>query len=151
MRGFAAMRETVVTHPALAAMQEDFLARMLAIGRISIDPETGALVNRPRPPRPRKPFVPKREGFIYVLRLEGGDLYKIGFTRNPSSRFEALRIQGPFTTQPIYLARVKNPSRAERFLHLRFASSRMAREWFRLSAEDIAKIKYLYPDVEEIA
>lgn len=86
------------------------------------------------------------KGFVYVSRI--GNAYKIGFTRNGLRR----RIRDSGGELVLTIKTGQNPSVLEYLINNRFASKRLPdyndkdggkREWFALTAEDLAWLEGL--------
>lgn len=79
------------------------------------------------------------DGHIYVLRA--GEFYKIGRTRQLDSRIKALSIQLPFPVEVVHTFPSDDHVEVEQWIHDLFADKRANGEWFRLSEEDVARIR----------
>lgn len=79
-------------------------------------------------------------GFVYLIKSHQNQLVKIGFSKNPVARLEALQTSSP--TRLYFLATLKceNPRLVEKIIHKEFISKKVSGEWFRLLDEDIAYI-----------
>jgi hypothetical protein len=84
-------------------------------------------------------------GFVYLIKSHENQLVKIGFSKNPVARLEALQTSSP--TRLYFLATLKceNPRLVEKSIHTEFISKKVSGEWFSLSDEDIA---YIYSSKE---
>lgn len=80
--------------------------------------------------------------FVYLI--SGGDLTKIGITKNPTFRLNKLRLASPIPLTLIYSFRSKNARQTEIELHCIFRDKRLHGEWFTLSDDDIQSIKSKY-------
>lgn len=77
---------------------------------------------------------------IYVIRHAVTGLHKIGITNNWERRKRQLEV-GAKTT-PVHVARVNDARQVEKFLHKRFASSRIPQtEWFHLDEEQLGFVR----------
>ena len=82
--------------------------------------------------------------YIYIIKCEGSDFYKIGSSSNPSFRRDVLQIGCPYLLRVVYT--VKCPAKekhqsVEKALQSRYQHKRHWGEWFELSPEDIQHIK----------
>lgn len=79
-------------------------------------------------------------GFVYLIKSHENQLIKIGYSKNPIARLEALQTSSP--TRLYFLATLKceNPRLVEKSIHNEFISKKVSGEWFSLSDEDIAYI-----------
>lgn len=82
-------------------------------------------------PKP-KPPIPDGQ-FIYVARVQGFDLVKIGFSRNVERRLRELNWGSGMKGGIVELARFPGTMKTERELHRRFAEQRLFGEWFALT------------------
>lgn len=80
-------------------------------------------------------------GYIYVLERNG--LFKIGASRNPTKRAKTLRAKLLVQVSWIRMFQL------EKALHRRFAAKHAHGEWFRLSAEDVERIKTMSPAIDD--
>lgn len=79
-------------------------------------------------------------GFVYLFRL--GEFVKIGSSANPPKRL-ADYFRLPYRTEILHCINSARAGRVECALHVRFRHERVGYEWFRLSAEQIARLKQL--------
>ena len=85
------------------------------------------------------------EPCVYILH-DGQGHYKIGKTTDLENRMKALAIQLPFKCEQVGLfgpMTVERMHKAERELHVHFASKRLNGEWFALDQDDLNWI-YVY-------
>lgn len=74
--------------------------------------------------------------FIYLIKCEDSDNYKIGFSSNPEKRLKELQVGHPFklniisTYDSIYYNEIENS------LHNKYGYTKKTGEWFTLSLED---------------
>lgn len=81
------------------------------------------------------------DGFIYVLKLKGFDLYKIGVSANPKRRIYDIDSHSPFGTEIILLLFFKNVYEMEECIHDSFKLNHKRKEWFEIHPEDIVILK----------
>lgn len=128
-------RKQVCDKLRLFADESPRIARALAVmeGRAEhpLDTERRARLNEPKPEAKRN-----GPGHIYLLRADTGH-YKIGYTKDLSSRMKAFGLQLPFKIELIHTIRVSNMHGAETILHDHFAHCRVNGEWFNLAADDV--------------
>jgi hypothetical protein len=94
--------------------------------------------------KPIEAFPPSSTtGYVYLVKREGKNEYKIGKSIQPTTRIHKLGVDLPFPITVTHLIKCDDHHRMERDLHDRFARKRLAGEWFRLDAEDIEYIKSL--------
>lgn len=82
-----------------------------------------------------------KNGYIYLI--ESNWLYKIGKTKNVSSRIKKYITENPNEITLIHSYHAENYTDEEARLHEKFQSKRIRWEWFQLSEIDINYIKYL--------
>jgi hypothetical protein len=87
------------------------------------------------------------DGFVYVIRLGIGNLYKIGCTRDVKARMKALMAANPNLTL-VFAVRVKSRLAGERALHTRFAEKRQSGELFDLSESDLNGLAQTFSNAE---
>ena len=84
------------------------------------------------------------EGWIYFLQSSTGYV-KIGMSTNVEARL--IQIQStmppPIEVELLHAIRTKNMIRAEQALHGHYATQRVRREWFALTADDMATVMRL--------
>lgn len=78
-------------------------------------------------------------GLVYFVRDEHG-LVKIGFTYELYGRIVSLRTGCPTRLKLVFVIATEDPEGLEVQLHQRFRERRQHREWFALTAEDVAAI-----------
>lgn len=88
-----------------------------------------------------KPITTKKQAEIgYVYLVESENLYKIGKTKNPTSRMNYYSTM-PNKAELLFIEKVKNYSDCEKELHLFFAEKNYRGEWFTLDDSDIEVMK----------
>lgn len=80
-----------------------------------------------------------KKGYIYVIR--SWEFYKIWKTINPNSRIKKYITENPNEIEVICFFETENYNEHERLLHTIFAEKRHKGEWFKLTEEDVLKIK----------
>ena len=83
-------------------------------------------------------------GYVYLIqgpRKDGKDLFKIGRTINPKTRFLNLQTGSPVSLKLVKITKTKNPKELERYLHDHCAEMRVRGEWFALAKRDIRSVK----------
>lgn len=83
-----------------------------------------------------------KAGFIYVVQMEGHDLYKIGRSINVPRRMSEFGVQLPFKHKLLFAHRVPNGVVTETWLHRDFARYRANGEWFKLIPEHVEVIRW---------
>lgn len=83
-----------------------------------------------------------RPGFIYVVQIEGHDLYKIGRSANVPRRMSEFGVQLPFKHKLLFAHRVPDAGGQEQWLHRDFGRYRANGEWFRLIPEHVEVIRW---------
>ena len=79
-----------------------------------------------------------RKGYVYLIK--SGKYHKIGLTRrNPNARIREFTT--PEGVSLVHVIETSDPDGCEAFLHDIFRDKRAEREWFNLSASDVAFIK----------
>lgn len=83
----------------------------------------------------------KGDGVVYVVTnrlLQMIDAYKIGFTFDLDARINELNVASPLDFKSVFVRETANPRELEQKLHRHFHESRIKREFFKLTAEDLA-------------
>lgn len=76
-------------------------------------------------------------GFVYLALRDDG-LYKIGRSYDPPERIKFLQYYSGWRSELIWKLACADQVTTERALHMRFGSQHAGREWFVLSAIDVA-------------
>lgn len=79
-------------------------------------------------------------GYLYVARSFDG-LTKLGVSKNPARRFKDARAWNP-SLHVLAVLETADMFGVELALHKRYAASRVAREWFRLTDEETLQVLY---------
>jgi|TARA_B110000438_G_scaffold71779_1_gene71981 hypothetical protein len=85
-----------------------------------------------------------QHGYVYLIqgpREAGKDLFKIGRTINPKTRFSNLQTGSPVLLKLVKITKTKNPKELERYLHDHCAEMRIRGEWFALGKKDVRSVK----------
>lgn len=94
--------------------------------------------------------------YVYLIQIEGMDIYKIGFTKsNPIKRLESLQTGNPFKLLLVDSYKTKRATKIESVLHQKYISykvnedeSKILGEWFKLSKEIIEKFKSICEQID---
>nr|WUR10821.1 BRO-A [Calliteara abietis nucleopolyhedrovirus] len=81
------------------------------------------------------------EGVVYVVTnrlLQMIDAYKIGYTFDLTARLNELNVASPLDFKSVFVRETLNPYELEQKLHRHFHESRIKREFFKLTEEDLA-------------
>lgn len=81
------------------------------------------------------------EGYVYLIRATGQNLYKIGKSTNPEKRVQSIIGGLPMKAEAIHVAWFEDHSYAEQMFHDTFSKTRQNGEWFILEEEDVEFIK----------
>jgi Meiotically up-regulated gene 113 len=86
----------------------------------------------------------------YVYLIEAGELYKIGFSNNPSSRLKGIQTHNPYKCSILY--KIKDPfGTLEKDLHSKFHSLRINGEWFKKSDLIINEFELLMNNEHQVS
>ena len=80
-----------------------------------------------------------QDQYVYVVtneKLEEEKIYKIGFTKDIHRRLIALNNSSPYNFRILYLVKMPNGLKFEKFLHKLFIKNRIKREFFKFSDID---------------
>jgi len=90
-------------------------------------------------------------GYVYLLKCENKNIYKIGYSKNAPKRVRKLNTEIPFKLFITHLIRTDNMVHLEKYLHDKYNDKRMNGEYFRLNQNDVKYIKSLnYETVQEL-
>jgi len=79
--------------------------------------------------------------YIYLIQQQGSDLYKIGYSHNPSHRLEQLQTANGVKLELIETFRTDYKTKLEKLLHKKFFKQQTLGEWFELSQEQVREFK----------
>lgn len=79
-------------------------------------------------------------GFVYVIQMEGHDIFKIGRSNDMTRRMSQFGVQLPFPFVVRFARKVQEPTQIEGVLHECFALKRLNGEWFQLTDRDVDAI-----------
>lgn len=88
----------------------------------------------------------KGPAFVYLIKIENYNLYKIGVASNIKNRINSIQTSNPFNVQLVHKKLVNDPFNVERKLHFRYKNQNINREWFNLKLCDVYKIKMFLND-----
>jgi hypothetical protein len=89
-------------------------------------------------------------GYVYLIRKGDTDFYKIGSARHPQRRLKALQTGNPVVLSLVGAWYVASPYVVEKSLHRLLLLAWEQREWFRLSAEQVAMVSaFLHEHVRQ--
>lgn len=75
--------------------------------------------------------------YVYVIKFEGTEFYKIGRTKDPKGRLSQMQTGSPVRLLPVICKQVIDGVAAESALHKLFDQSRHMGEWFCLGAGQV--------------
>lgn len=88
--------------------------------------------------------------YVYLIQIEGKDIYKIGHSKNPKTRIKNVQTGNPFKVLVASSYKSKRAIKIETCLHHRFSSHKITEddvklqgEWFKLDSnlvKDFQKI-----------
>ena len=81
------------------------------------------------------------EGYVYLIRATGQNLYKIGKSINPEKRVQSIIGGLPMKADVVHIAWFEDHSYAEQMFHDTFSKTRQNGEWFVLEDKDVEFIK----------
>ena len=70
--------------------------------------------------------------YVYIIKVQGENIYKIGKSNDPQSRLNSLQPASPYKLKIIHKFTADNASTAEETLHELLSSYRMEGEWFNI-------------------
>ena len=85
--------------------------------------------------------------YLYLIKIEGQDLYKIGITNDLNIRQRQLQTGNPFFLNYVFAIEAdlndyfgREIAYLEKFLHKNYSERKVQKEWFRLTKLDVCKI-----------
>lgn len=90
---------------------------------------------------------------VYIIKLYGGNHYKIGVTKDLSRRIKTFNTSNPQGFDIFNIVHCDKPYQLERKLHATFKNKRFAREWFLLTNKDLRNLSRIiseYSKLEEL-
>ena len=93
---------------------------------------------------------------VYLIQVEGTDIYKIGFTKsNPSNRVKALQTGNPFKLVLVNSYSTLRATKVESALHNRYATYKVNEdeyklqgEWFKFDNETVKNFKSICESID---
>lgn len=80
------------------------------------------------------------EGYVYIISLKDTSLYKIGVSRQPTSRLKHLQLSSPHTLEIVFAKQSHSPYLVEFCIHEMFKANQKTREWFDLTKWELGII-----------
>ena len=80
------------------------------------------------------------DGFIYILKLKGFDLYKIGVSNKPKRRIRDIKNVLPFESNIVFCKRYIDVYSLEKQLHDLYIENKARKEWFYIYNEDVTEV-----------
>lgn len=87
------------------------------------------------------------DGYLYLIKLNGFDIYKIGVSSNPKRRIKDLKSANPFDIEIIFLAYFEDVYQLESLVLDLFTINKIKGEWFKAYEEDISNLKIILSDL----
>lgn len=95
--------------------------------------------------------------YVYLIQIDGTDVYKIGYTKsNPKKRLEALQTGNPFKLVLVDFYLSSRATKIESALHNRFKINKVTEdeyklmgEWFKLDHDTRNKFKDTCAQIEK--
>lgn len=78
---------------------------------------------------------------LYLLKLQGIELYKIGVSQNVDRRFRDIENAMPFNLELLENKQVPDAYDLEEFIHSIFSFCHLKSEWFALNKKDLDDVK----------
>jgi len=84
-------------------------------------------------------MIGKTEGFVYLVQPKGHNVFKIGCTTDINRRIQQIQKKLGRDVHCIHYFKSRDYFTAEQRVHCIFETSRLSKEWFILSDEEINK------------
>lgn len=88
------------------------------------------------------------DGYLYIIRLKGHHIYKLGVSRNPRRRIKDIAASNPFDIETKFLKFYKDVYQLEKLVLDRVELNKIKGEWFYSYEDDIEMMVELLKDVE---
>lgn len=99
---------------------------------------------------PRSPKAVEDVGFVYLMKEEFSDTFKIGKTKDVKNRSSAFGVTLPFDWHYVVIFESDESSLLEELLHDKFNHCRARGEWFDLTDADVQSFEGSFKESEEI-
>ena len=86
---------------------------------------------------------------VYLIQLENSELFKIGYSKNPSERLRALQTANGGRLELIEAIETDFGYKLEKHLHRHYSLKRKIGEWFELNEEEVLRFKEICKKHEE--
>ena len=88
-----------------------------------------------------KNTVLKGSGYVYLLRCENTNFYKIGVSKiHFKTRLSGIQSGCPFLIIPIYVEYAKEYFRVEKYLHKKYKKKNIRGEWFEFNEKEVEDV-----------
>lgn len=142
----------IVTREQLQELFDKAVRFIDHVGDSRIAQHNYAVENPPRQER-QLPVAQRKSvkaGWVYVVKISGDSLYKIGMTaKKPTERLAQFVPRMPYEAELVYTKQSKNPANLEARLHELYADFRQNGEWFNLSDGVFADLIEYLENVKE--
>lgn len=88
------------------------------------------------------------EAYVYLIKIEGHDKYKIGVSSNPKKRLSNISSYLPFGIHILSINFIKNAYDFEQSLLDKYSNKLIKNEWFNLAIEEAKEIMILLHNTE---
>lgn len=94
----------------------------------------------------------QQKGCVYFFRHIGLSPVKIGYSTNesPINRFNQFKTYAPYGSEILGFIQTKESKELEYKLHTKYASKRIAGEWFEITEEEVNREVDFYSNIEDI-
>jgi hypothetical protein len=89
------------------------------------------------------------DGFIYIIKSNESDLYKIGVSNKPKRRIRDIAAVLPFEIETIFLQHYDDVYSLEKLIHDTLIINRVRREWFNSYPDDMIKLVSILKEIRE--
>lgn len=79
----------------------------------------------------------KPDGYVYILKLKGFGIYKIGVSASPKRRIKDIDSANPFGVDVVCIEYFKNAYNMEECIHDSFKDNLLRKEWYEIRTDDI--------------
>lgn len=89
------------------------------------------------------------DGELYIIKLKGFDIFKIGVSQNAKRRIKDIDSANPFGVLVCGIYTFKNVYEMEEMVHDNLQTELLRKEWFKVSPEVIVGIKNQLKELSE--
>lgn len=86
-------------------------------------------------------------GYLYILKLKGFDLFKIGVSNNPKRRIRDIKSCLPFESSVVFCKLFDEVYSLEKQIHDIHSINKVRKEWYNISDDDLKQMINILTDI----